>query len=679
MGIHMKNAFFALSLLALVACESDPYPKDGSISTKPERNPYAVRPSLGIDAPDIMRFEEGKDGEYRVAVKVPAGSPVIVWEGLPTGVTYDVTKSALTWKPDYTAANDASNPTVKTREYPVTLILASDADRVTSIRKSILLQVHDTPRPVVISGMRADYSIKEGESLELARFDVASEDFSAGDIRMQLKNSAQGLSLSRGDRSGEWVLKAQYGYEKVKVGSGCSSSWNCELKIEDSLIAIAPDGRQVESDFKIAVKDERQVVSLSLSKSIDVKGDMSVSFLATDLNQEIAPLVKVVTAPAVGLFEIKKLAQKDALAPGSEANYELSWTQLPPEAIGQTYTARIEACNSSYSWSVNTSSCRSHEITLKVLPREVAMPTIARGDWTQSVMKYLLIEKPYNFRIDVSAGRRELSILSLTATSSDSADEVSFANGNLKIKGVNPGIKTLTINVVNSVGGMASGVFLYEVLPAQWAENLVIASASPVAELAPIETLLGKSMRAYFAGQNLDNRSLSFRKSVTVGTHSMSLPDAGVDLAFFAKNLKKVLISTPLLSKLPADIINELRSHGVYLAGRASSIQGFKLSDFELVPARFLGMPTEATGLLGSITSESQDPAMLSLSISSDCERLYSLFKPGAPPQELLVGVSCPRKEGGRLIVLGFEWADLKISQADQALPAQWFKKMMEP
>ncbi|MBY0517812.1 MAG: hypothetical protein K2P81_12955 [Bacteriovoracaceae bacterium] len=677
----MKLLALSLTLAFFAGCnsKSNPYPTDGVITRNPQQQPWEARPALGIDTQDLMSFDEGKETEYRVSVKVPKGNPILDWQGLPQGAYYDATKGALVWLPNYFDANDSTNPSIKTREYPVVLVLSSDADRVTSIRKTILLQVHDTARPVVINGMRNDYSLTEGESLELARFNVSSEDFpSSDDIKMSLKNSTPGLKLSRGDRSGEWVLKAQYGYDAVKVGTGCTSSWNCELKIKDALVAQIPDGRLSESSFELTIKDKRQDVSVSLAKDIDVAGDMSVSFTAIDGNQEISPLIKVTTAPPVGVFKIKKTSQKSALAPDYQAQYEMSWTQLPPEAMGQTYTVVLQACNSTISWQVNNSSCSNISVNLKVEQREITPPTIARGDWSQSVIKYVQPGKAFTSRVDISAGRAELRILSQTVQSSDSEDEVKLNGANLKITSNKPGVKTVTINVVNSIGGIATGVFLYEVLPLNWGSNVVIGTASAVNEFTALEILLGSASRSYLGGFNYDSRALAYRKSVTAGTHSLSLPDGATDLAFFAKSLDKVLVTTPMHTALPEAVVNELRSHGVYLAGRASAQAGFKLSEFDLIPARKLGLPTGATGLLGTLTTQSADPALLSLTMSSDCERLFSLFKPGSPPTELLVGVSCPRKNGGKLVVLGFEWSDIKISEPDAALPAQWFKKMME-
>lgn len=667
---------FLLPLLILVGCNSNPYPKDGEITRTPERNPWEVRPALGIDAPDLMSFKEGSEGFYRVAVRVPSGEPVLVWEGLPDGVVYDQAKGELKWVPDFESANDPSDASVRSRQYPVNLILSSTTDRITTIRKTILMQVQDTPRPVVISGLRSDYSVNEGEVVEVARFEVSSADFSSNDISISLKNNSQGLSFERGDRSGQWVLKAQYGFDTARVGT--CSYWNCSKEINDVLVAMGPDGRKTENAIKLTVRDVRQNVRAAIPASFDVTSDFKFTFNAVDPNQEIAPLVRVSSSPELGLFEIKRIVTKNILNPLYEATYELSWTQIPPTAVGQVFQAKLELCNSRTGSSPGTTNCTTQNIQLNVLEREVALPTIARGDWDISRVKYIQNKTSFNHRLTIGAGRTGLNILSVNAISSDKDDEVSISSGTVRIVSEKPGLKSLNVNVMNSVGGVASEVFLYEVMPTTWSSNLFIGANSAVLEFETLEKLLTNSNREYRAGMNLDARSLFLRRTVYAGTHSLSLPDANLDLGFFAKNLSRVVITTPSLEKLPADIVSELRSFGVFVAGRSSTQAGFNLKEFSVTPVSRLGNPKDLVKLKGTTTSESADPMLLSVLSSSSCERILTLFKPAAIPVEYVAGVSCRRSNGGRLVVIGFELSDMEFSEQDAPLFEQWFKRITE-
>ena len=665
-----------LAFLVLVGCNSNPYPKDGEITRTPERNPWELRPALGIDAPDLMSFKEGSEGFYRVAVRVPSGDPVIVWEGLPDGIVYDQVKGELKWVPDFSAANDPSDASVRSRQYPVNLILSSTTDRITSIRKTILMQVQDTPRPVVISGLRADYSVNEGQSVEVTRFEVASADFSSNDISISLKNNSQGLSFERGDRSGQWVLKAFYGFDTARVGT--CSSWNCEREIKDTLVAMGPDGRKTESPITLKVKDVRRNVTASVPASFDVTGDFKFTFNSVDPNQEIAPLVRISKSPELGVFEIKRIVTNNFLNPQYEATYELSWSQIPPTAVGQVFQATLELCNSRVSSSPGTTNCTTQAIQLNVLEREVALPTIARGDWEISRVKYIQHNSAFTHRLTIGSGRNGLNILSVSALSSDKEDEVTINGGNVRILSQKPGLKSLNVSVMNSVGGIANEVFLYEVMPQSWSQNILIGANAPVAEFEALEKVLGTSNREYRGGMNLDARALFQRRTVFAGTHSMMLPGAMDDLSFFAKNLSRVVIMTGALEKLPAEIVSELRAQNVFIAGRSSTDADFNLQKVLVTPAARLGSPKDVVSLSGKLTSESKDPSLFAVLSSSSCEKIFTLVLPTAIPKEYVAGVSCRRANGGRLVVLGFEMADLAFTEQDAPMLEQWLKRITE-
>ncbi len=665
-----------LAFLVLVGCNSNPYPTDGEITRTPERNPWEVRPAFGIDAPDLMSFKEGSEGFYRVAVRVPSGDPVIVWEGLPDGIVYDQLKGELKWVPDFDAANDPTDASVRTRQYPVNIILSSTTDRITSIRKSILMQVQDTPRPVVISGLRSDYSINEGQSVEVARFEVSSADFSSNDISISLKNNSQGLSFERGDRSGQWVLKAQYGFDTARVGT--CSSWNCSKDINDVLVAMGPDGRKTENAIKVTVRDVRRNVTASVPASFDVTGDFKFTFNSVDPNQEIAPLVRISKSPELGVFEIKRLVTNNLLNPQYEATYELSWSQIPPTAVGQVFQATLELCNSRTGNSPGTTNCTTQSVQLNVLAREVALPTIARGDWDISRVKYIQHNSSFTHRLTIAAGRAGLNILSVNALSSDKEDEVTISGGNVRILSQKPGLKSLNVNVMNSVGGVASEVFLYEVMPHTWSSNILIGANASVVEFEALEKALGNSNREYRGGMNLDARALFSRRSVFAGTHSMMLPGAMDDLGFFSKNLSRVVIMSPALENLPADIVSELRAQNVFVAGRSSTDADFNLQKVLVTPVSRLGAPKDIVSLTGVLTSESKNPTLFAVLSSSSCEKIFTLVLPTAIPKEYVAGVSCRRANGGRLVVLGFEMSDLKFSEQDSGLLEQWLKRITE-
>jgi hypothetical protein len=673
----MKSILSSIFLATLIGCNSNPF-EGLKTSTEPEPIRREVRVNLGIDVPAVMDFKEDRTGEYEVRFSVPEGEPILELEGMPAGAAWDPIKSVITWTPSFTQANDPSDYNVKTRVYPVKMILYSSSDLTQSIQETVLFKVEDTPRPIVVEDLSSAYSMREGEAKTLGAFSVVADDYAAADVRAELKDTAMGMKLVRSGARAEWSLVAEYGVDRLRVGNDCRSTFSCNVALNNTVILTGPDGRQHTEDFRINLTDVRQETRTSLATELVVKGDMSQAFTVVDANMEVAPRVTLVTTPPVGIFELRQVS---AVAP--ESTYVLSWTDIPADATGQVYTIELSLCNSNYGSTTNMNRCRTHRMNLSVEERTIATPTIGRGDWGPELVKFFQFGKTLDHSISISAGSSAVRVRSTGITSSDPRDQVSLVGNQIKIKSENAGLKTMSVTVTNSVGGVAHAVFLYEVLPANWGENVILGPVSNAPEFAAIERLWGNTNRVYHGGHNLNSRALAFRKSVTVGTDTMQMPEIATDLNFFAKNMKKILVSSPLLANLPADIIAELNAKGLYLGKRATSVPGFKLEDYELEVVRELGLPTKKAGLKGLTTKESANPAFLEISLTStDCKELFGLLKTGEEDNETaeqyVLGAACRLSGGRTIVVLGFEWSDMKLAQADENLLKRWFERMWE-
>ena len=57
------------------------------------------------------------------------------------------------------------------------------------------------------------------------------------------------------------------------------------------------------------------------------------------------------------------------------------------------------------------------------------------------------------------------------------------------------------------------------------------------------------------------------------------------------------------------------------------------------------------------------------------CKGVLGLSLNGTNPY--VIGVVCNRENGGRISLLGTEWADLLVSAGDEQIPVLWFNTMI--
>ena len=87
----------------------------------------------------------------------------------------------------------------------------------------------------------------------------------------------------------------------------------------------------------------------------------------------------------------------------------------------------------------------------------------------------------------------------------------------------------------------------------------------------------------------------------------------------------------------------------------------------------------EAVRLNGRASSESHDPMIFNGGLydtEKNCKGVLGLTNTGNNPY--VVGVVCKRDNGGRIAILGTEWADFKVSEGDREIPVKWFNTMLK-
>src|SRR4051812_27086836 len=100
--------FLTLTLFAigLAGCMGqNPYPTSGFLTATPPTS-RDVSPVWVIDAPQTAMFQEGQDGQFGIATRVPSGTPIVTVKNLPGTAKFDAVKGIVSWKPDMNAGHD---------------------------------------------------------------------------------------------------------------------------------------------------------------------------------------------------------------------------------------------------------------------------------------------------------------------------------------------------------------------------------------------------------------------------------------------------------------------------------------------------------------------------------------------------------------------------------------------
>ena len=175
--------FLLLIAANLVSCKQDPYPATGEIKVTQRQEQRTVEPPLAMSVDDVIEYKEGRYKEYqvRVSVKDP-GKPMVKIDNLPAGAVYDEANFTLKWRPGFFDGNDSTDPSIKSKIYPVTIWLRNSLDPIRALKKVVNLVVYDTPQLIEVNP-ETIYSIDEGRKYS-NKFTVNNADFPKGPYRI---------------------------------------------------------------------------------------------------------------------------------------------------------------------------------------------------------------------------------------------------------------------------------------------------------------------------------------------------------------------------------------------------------------------------------------------------------------------------------------------------------------
>ncbi len=674
-------SLLSLLILTLVGCDQDPYPVEQEIRRTPRSTPQDTLPPLAIEPIEDIKFREGLLSEFkiRVAVEEP-GEPILKAEGLPEGATFDENTFTISWKPGYFDANDPNNPTVKRRTYPVTLRLFSTAMDLNNdgVSREVKLVVEDSPRPITLDTRSVTPEVDENEEFSrIIRF--KNEDFPNGPFKVATENLPSSLEIEEVDGT-TFRLKFRPDYFHVNrdtVGRNY-------IRYEGKIVASNPRNETREFKYRIQVNDVRQGVKLVAPEEIEQGLDAGFQVAAYDLNREIAPNISLsVKRPAFGKF-ITSIKENPKTF---SSVLSILWKDIPPRYNKTTQKVTYEACVLDSRG--QKTDCQEQSTKIKIELKDRTPPIISRKDWPVGELVYLNFNKTLSRDLPVRDAEDSQLTPKVEIFPEEMREFVRFKRGNgrwdssdrLEMKFNKPGTFQFNVVATSDYNVSSAESFLVEVFPENRNKVLIFADSTRDKEVLFYKEQFKQEMDLMNpAIQVVNQRNISGRETVILTTSTL-LDDSNKNEIFNAiEEIDHVVIASALYERLPEKFLTRLQEdYDLRAIGRYSQLPN--LPPLEKMRFQTTGQfqaSINDIGLKGSTTTESADPLIFNGGLDEPdkvCKGVLGLTETGNNP--LRIGVNCRRKNGGRISILGTEWADLKVTEEDSGIVESWFNTLL--
>lgn len=652
----------------IVSCNQDPYPSGGNLVSQEPRTPRAVEPPLSMAVDDVIEYYEGREIRYgiRVSVKEP-GTPEVTIDGLPAGAQFDDKKMVLTWRPNYFDGNNPKDPSIKSRIYPITVWLRSSEDSTHAIKKQVSLVVYDVPRQIKITSS-ATSSVSEGGKL-VHRIKIENEDYPQGPFKVVTTDMPANSTLVKIDEN-NYQLEFSPDYYHVNLQD------DGETKSYTGKYIIANPANHVETKtVDITVRDSRLTSKLVTPDELVQGLDVSFQVAAYDLNKEVTPKIELLSnRPDFGEFKTVLVENKDS----HSSVLNVYWNDIPPVHNGKKLTLQFKSCVLSSRWSYG--KCEFAYTTIEIVVRDRKPPVISRQSWPAGEMLYLgFNEKKFKI-INVADGEDSNLRPKVEIFPESIRKYVDWSNSYLNMKFDKPGVYQFNIIATSDYKVSSSESFLVEVFKEDRAKMLFFADATRDPEAKFYKEVLKNVdiMNPYI--QDINTRNISFRDTLIIGTSVLLDKDANPAILKAMGQIKNIVVASPLIDNMPEKFLVELREqYNLDFVGRYEDLPRTPdiKNTFFSYTSHFQN-PKGKVQLKLNTTSESSNPLIFNGGLDEPnklCKGVLGISDTINNPY--VIGVVCKRNNGGKITMLGTEWADLKVEQADESIPQVWFEKML--
>lgn len=665
----MKNAILLLLLAAsITSCKQNPYPESGEISVTQRQEQRPVEPPLAISVEDVIEYTEGRYREYkiRVSVKDP-GRPLVSIDNLPAGTEYDQENSVLKWRPGFFDGNDATDPAIKSRIYPITIWLRNSADPIRALRRTINLVVHDAPQAIEVS-TSGDDTIDEGQKFNNT-FTIANADYPKGPYRIVTSGFPANTELVKVNEN---TYKLEFTPDYYHVNRRVDGA----RKIYRGKIIVAnPANHTVSKDLDITIDDKRLESKLVTPSNLTQGLDVSFQVVGYDLNKEMAPIVSMTSnRPAFGKFSFQEVKNEES----SSTVLNIFWTDIPPVHNGEEFTLTFKSCVLGIR---NTNdNCKEASTKVKILIRDRKAPQIARVDWPAGEMIYLSHAGTVTRKIQVRDSEDSNLKPKVEIFPENIRKFVSWSGDTLRMNFTESGVFQFNLKATSDYNVSSMESFLIEVFPKERNKTLFFADSTRDPEVIFYKSSFKNVDIMNPAIQEVNIRNLSGRETLVIGTSTLMDLDMQPVVMNAIDKIKNIVVASPLIDQLPEKFLEKLRNdYGLITIGRYSQLPNLPpLQKMQFAKTSQFENSQNPVFLKRSASSESHDPMLFNGGLYESnkiCKGVLGLSLNGTNPY--VVGVVCNRENGGRISLLGTEWADLLVSKADEQVPFQWFNTMI--
>jgi hypothetical protein len=660
--------YLVLALVVLTACKQNPYPDSGSLEPREPRTPRQVEPTLSLAIDDVIEYYEGRELRYgiRAAVKEP-GLPELSIDNLPSGATFDKEKMILAWKPSFFDGNNPKDPSIKSRIYPITIWLRSSLDQTQAIKKQVSLVVHDVPREIKVNG-NASITVSENQKM-VYRFSIANEDYPQGPFKVVTSDFPANTHIIK-ENENNYRLEFEPDYYHVNIRTdGTSKSY------KGKIIVANPANHMQEKPVDLRVNDSRLSSKIVAPERLVQGLDVSFQVAAYDLNKEVTPQIELLSnRPGFGQFRTE-LVQN---AENHSAVLNIFWNDIPPVNNGQKFTLRYRSCVLSSAWSYN--KCEQGSTEIEIVVRDRKPPTINRSNFAVGEMLYLGFNERQTRSVLVRDGEDANLKPKVEIFPETLRKYVSWNNGTLTMQFKEAGVFQFNLLATSDYNVSSSESFLVEVFPETRSKTLFFADSSRDAEARFYrDNLKNVDVMNPFI-QDINVRNISNRETLVLGTSILLDKEANDAILKAMGKIKNLVIASPMLENMPIAFLDELREqYNMDFVGRFNDLP--RTPDLKKTYFAFTNQfqkPVGKVGLKLTTTVESSNPLIFNGGLDDAdklCKGVLGLTDTGFNPY--VIGVVCKRNNGGKLILLGTEWADFAVESSDANIPSLWFDKML--